>query len=436
MKILIIEQIKTKKTTYKPFEKTLLTAFSILPTLYVRRIDAITPKKHNVKVLNERYEPIEYSDEFDVVIIHSSIASVKRAYEIADEFRDKNVKVVMVGLHVSALPEEALQHADSVIQGRGEVNWLSFLKDFETDKIKKIYPPLPYDELSCRIPPTLVSLPGFMMVGAIEATRGCPVNCYFCPESNTPNGNKYYTRPIDQVIEELEKIPQKIIMFYDASLTINPSYTKELFKKMIPLKKKFFVNGNVNVLADDEELVKLSKKAGCVTWLIGFESISQETINSIGKNTNKVTIYKKAVDQIHKNKMAVIGDFMFGFDNDTTDVFKSTLNAINDLKLDVADFSIVTPFPGTALFKQLDKDERLLTKEWKKYNMFNVVFKPKNMTPEELINGVYFMYKNFYKPSESIKRTIKSLKYGIIPFFTVMARNIITSMRSSRIKKN
>ena len=134
--------------------------------------------------------------------------------------------------------------------------------------------------------------------------------------------------------------------------------------------------------------------------------------------------------------MAVIGDFMFGFDNDTIDVFKSTLNAINDLRLDVADFTIVTPFPGTPLFKQLDKDERLLTKEWKNYSMFNVVFKPKNMTPEELINGVYFIYKNFYRPSESIKRTIKSLKYGIIPFFSVMARNIITTMGSSRIKKN
>jgi radical SAM superfamily enzyme YgiQ (UPF0313 family) len=436
MKILLIEQIKTKKTTYKPFEKTLLTTFSILPTLYVRRIAAITPKKHNIKVLNERYEPIEYSSNYDVVIIHFSTTSAKRAYEIADEFRNKNVKVVLIGLHVSALPEEALQHADSIIQGRGEVNWLSFLKDFETDKIKKIYPPLPYDELSCRIPPTLVSLPGFIMVGAIEATRGCPINCNFCPESNTPNGNNYYTRPIDQVIEELKKIPQKIIMFYDASLTINPSYTKELFKKMIPLKKKFFLNGNVNVLADDEELVKLSKKAGCIAWLIGFESVSQETINSIGKNTNKVSIYKKAVDQIHKNKMAVIGDFMFGFDNDTNDVFKSTLNAIKDLKLDVADFTIVTPFPGTPLFKQLDKEERLLTKEWKNYSMYNVVFKPKNMTPEELINGVYFIYKNFYRPSESIKRIIRSLKYGIIPFFSVMARNIITTMGSTRIKKN
>ncbi len=205
---------------------------------------------------------------------------------------------------------------------------------------------------------------------------------------------------------------------------------------MKKIRKKFFCNGNVDKLANDIELVKLSKQAGCLAWLIGFESISQKTIEQAGKKTNKIEIYEKAVKNIHKNKMVVIGDFMFGFDNDKKDVFQNTIDAIKKLKIDIADFSILTPFPDTPIFNKLKNDDRIITNDWSKFNMHDVVFKPKNMTPEELKEGVKKMYNDYYSIKNSIRRIINSINLGFYPFFLVLFRNMLTSMGAKQFKKN
>lgn len=431
MNILIIENVSTGSTKYGLFDKTILTMFSILPTLYARQIKAITPKKHNTQLINERYDKIDYNQNYDIVNINYTTSTTPRAYQIADKFQKKDTTLALSGMHASALPEEAIQHADSVLIGRGETNWLEFLDDFEKKQIKRIYQPKPYKKIS--IPPTQIELPGFVINGAIEATRGCPYQCTFCPESNIPRGNIYYQRPVDDVIEEIKKLPYKTFNFYDNSLTINPTYTKTLFKKMKPLNKKFSCNGNSDVLANDIELVKLSKEAGCKSWLIGFESFQQETIELVGKKTNKIKEYQKAVENIHNNNMVVIGDFMFGFDTDTKDVFDNTLKMLKKLKIDAADFTILTPFPGTPIFETFEKEDRLLTKDWSKYNMRNVVFKPKNLTPQELTNGVRKMYKEFYSTPYAMKRIISSLKLGFYQFLLVFSRNFIANMNSKRL---
>ena len=434
MNILIIENINLQKYKYSFLEKTLLTSFTILPTIYPRRLAAITPKEYKVHVFNERYEELKINKKYDLINIHFNTASTKKAYEIADKFREKKVKVVLSGLHASALPDEAIKHSDSILFGRGEINWLTLLDDFKNNKLKKFYPPEDYKKLKIKIPPTNIKLPGFQITGAIEATRGCPYQCTFCPETNTPDGNKYYSRPIKEVIDEIKKIPQKTLIFYDNSLTINPDYTKELFKEMKKLRKKFFCNGNIDNLADDIELVELSKQAGCIAWLIGFESITQETITQAGKKTNKIEKYGKAVKNIHKNKMAVIADFMFGFDNDTKKVFDDTLKAINKLKIDVADFSILTPFPGTPIYNILKKENRILEDEWSKYNMYNVVFQPKNMNADELRFGVKKMYNTFYSNKNTIKRIIRSFRLGFYPFFLVLFRNLLANIGSKKVR--
>lgn len=430
MNILLIEQLKKSSQTSNQFLTRFLTTFSILPTLYIRRLDAITPDHHQVTILNERYQQRTISKMYDLVVIHFTTASSNTAYNVADEFKKLNVPVVLCGLHASALPDEALTHADSVLLGRGECNWLELLNDAEEKNLKKIYPPKPYQTKECHIPPTNVSLPGFVLMGAVEATRGCPYQCRFCPEGNTPYGEKFYTRPVDEVIDEIKHLPQKIFMFYDMSLTIDPAYTKQLFTKMKALNKRFFCNGNINVLAQDPSFVKLSKQAGCIGWLVGFESFQQQTLESIGKSTNKVNDYKKGVDLIHSQNMMVIGDFMFGFDTDEPTVFDSTLSMIKKLKIDAADFTIVTPFPGTPLFNQFQKEGRLLTTNWQKYTMFNPVFQPKQMTPKQLKNGVSKLYKQFYSPKQTITRILPSLARGIYPFFSVAGRNLLASFNA------
>ncbi len=431
MKILIVENIWIGDSKYGFFDKTLLNAFSILPTLYARMIAAITPKKHSVTVVNERYAKINFRETYDIVNINFTTSTALRAYDIAEKFRKKGITVVLSGLHASALPQEARKHADSVLLGWGEVNWLQLLEDFERNRLKPVYEPGKYDD-SVYIPPTNVELPGFVVSGAVEATRGCPYKCDFCPETNIPGGRHFYARPVEDVAAEIKALPQRTFTFYDLSLTINPGYTKSLFRKIRGLHKRFSCNGNADVLASDIELVRLSREAGCVSWLVGFESLSQQTLNEIGKDTNKVEEYAKAVKNIHDNGMIVVGSFMFGFDTDTKDVFDETLEMIKKLEIDIVDFCILTPYPGTPIFNRLEKEGRILTKDWSKYK-FNVVFMPKNISPAELLSGVRNIYRDFYSIPYTIKRVVKSVRLGFYPFILVLERNLAASMSHRRL---
>lgn len=431
MNILIVETVWMGGARYKFLDKTLLTAFSILPTLQAREYAAITPKHHTVSVANERYQAIDFDTRYDIVLINFVTSTASRAYTLADRFRKNGIPVVLSGFHASGLPEEAKNHADSVLIGRNEQGWLMVLHDLEQKQLQPFYHSPPYTT-SSNLPPTNVTLPGFVLTGAIEATRGCPYHCEFCPETAIQGGASFYKRPVSDVIAEIQSLPQKTLMFYDTSLTIDPAYTKELFRAMRGMKKNFFCNGNVDVLASDIELVRLSKQAGCVAWLIGFESIHQTTLQAIGKTTNTVDNYAQAIDNIHSNHMAVIGEFMFGFDTDTPEVFERTLHWIKDLTIDVADFSILTPFPGTPLFTRLADERRIRSNDWDSFNMAHVVFTPKQMTPEELRQGVQMMYHEFYKPSYTIKRIIQNLPRGLYPFFVVLMRNSVATLNSRR----
>jgi radical SAM superfamily enzyme YgiQ (UPF0313 family) len=432
MNILIVETVWMGDATYKFLDKMFLTAFSILPTLQAREIAAITPKGHKVTVVNERYTRINYDEHYDVVHINFVISTAPHAFEIADAFRKKHILVIMSGLHAAGLLEEAKQHADSIILGRPELAWPIALRDIEQRTLKPIYEAPPYDD-STHLPPVKISLPGFVATGALEATRGCPYHCEFCSETNATGASQYYERPVDDVIAEIKKIPQKTLMFYDSSLTIHPAYTKTLFKKMKGIRKRCFCNGNADVLARDEELVRLSKEAGCVAWLVGFESVSQQTLDAVGKKTNLVEDYTRAVKNIHRYGMIVIGCFMFGFDTDSPEVFEKTMQVVKDLDIDIADFSILTPFPGTPLYSKLETEGRILTKDWKYYNMGNVVFNPKHMSPEQLQNGVRMMYDRFYAPPYALKRVLRSLRWGVFPFIVMVARNMVAMMSRRRV---
>jgi radical SAM superfamily enzyme YgiQ (UPF0313 family) len=170
------------------------------------------------------------------------------------------------------------------------------------------------------------------------------------------------------------------------------------------LNKKFSCYGNINVLQNDDEFLNLASEAGCETWLIGFESVSRESIKYIGKNTNKVEEYISGVKKIRDYGMMVTGLFMFGFDTDKLDIFDSTLKAINQMELNRAAFSIVTPFPGTELFNEMEREGRILTKDWSKYNLRNVVFQPKNMSAEQLVKGRDSLVNEFYSLLNCLKR--------------------------------
>jgi radical SAM superfamily enzyme YgiQ (UPF0313 family) len=372
---------------------------------------ALTPEEYTVEIMEGGPYDLDFDEKYDMVGITCSTRYAFWAYEIADEFRKRDTFVVLGGWHPSALPEEAIKHANSVVIGEAEETWPQLLKDFKNGTTKTIYEPIrPVDTKI--IPRPMNIYPTGPILG-IQATRGCPYGCEFCAITNMKFRNVFRMRPVEDVIEEIKSLPGRIFNFHDNSLTINPKYTKQLFKEMRGLNKKFYGFGNINILGKDEELLKLASDAGCVGWLIGFESISQESLDIIGKKTNIVQTYLSSVKKIHDYGMIILGSFVFGFDGDTLDIFDSTDKFVQKSEIDVPDAMILTPYPGTPLYDRLKKEGRIMTNEWNKYNFEHVVFKPKNMTQQELLENTRHLYKKWHSnwPS-SIKRMIKSLRFG------------------------
>lgn len=373
------------------------------PCLTLQQIAGITPREHNVEIVDERYEKIRFDKHYDIVGISCLTYNSLRGYEIADIFRKKGVPVVFGGYHASLLPNEAKQHADSVVIGEAEIAWPQLLKDLKNGKLKQFY---------TGERPTADNIPSARhdigvytpFTEAIQASRGCPTGCEFCA-MNIVEGKIFRGRPVDNVIDEMKKIKAKNIFFADASLTIYPKYSKQLFRAMKEVNKKFECFGNINVLARDDEFLRLSKDAGVTKWYVGIESISQENIDQAGKGTNKVENYGKAIKKIKDHGMIVTGFFMFGFDFDTTSIFDRTLQAMNKWELDEASFSIVTPYPGTRLFERLEKEGRITSYDWPRYAEGNLNLKLKNMTEEELIAGIRRIAFDFYSVKNSFKRS-------------------------------
>jgi radical SAM superfamily enzyme YgiQ (UPF0313 family) len=381
----------------------------------------VTSDVHSIDIIDERMEKIDYDEDYDLVGITVMTNQAPKAYSISDEFRKRGKKVVLGGWHPSALPDEAIQHADSIIIGEAEELWPKLLNDVKKNKLEQIYRQEKPVDLS--LLPNFgngrIKQKGINSAVAIEATRGCPHGCNFCAISHSPGRRIFRMRPIDQVISEIQTIPQKYILFSDASMTINTKYTKELFREMKDIGKKFYCYGNANVLLKDEELLKLAQEAGCISWTIGFDSISQKSLDSIGKKTNVSNQYTSIIDKIHDFGMNIEGSFMFGFDADTPDIFDSTLNFICKSELDKAEFHILTPFPGTPIYDEYEKQNRIVNKDWSKYDGKNVVYKPKNLTAEDLLNGIQKMYNGFYNPSNIIRMIGRNVNKGLFPLITI-----------------
>jgi len=406
-------------------KKSFLSKFQY-PCLTLQQIAGITPPEHEVTIADERYENIKFDDHYDLIGISCLTYNSLRGYEIAKIFRKKGVPVAFGGYHASLLPEEAKKHADAVVIGEAEHSWPELIKDAQKGQLKPFY--RGKSPTAEEIPPARHDIGVYTyFTEAIQASRGCPTGCEFCA-MNIVEGKKFRGRPVDNVIEEMKSIKSKNIFFADASLTINPPYSKQLFKEMKGVGKKFQCFGNINVLAHDDEFLKLAREAGVTKWYVGIESISQANINLSGKGTNKVENYAQAVKKIKENGMAVCGFLMFGFDFDTPDIFEKTLHAIYDWGVDEASFSIITPYPGTRLFDRLEKEGRITNYDWSRYAEGNLNLKLKNMSEEELINGIRRMAGDFYSVKNSFSRSF--IGNGFSPINSIIKFVSAMSIRS------
>jgi len=407
--LLIFPRIEHGATTYSDKGSWSSILFGY-PIITLPHLAGITPKQHTIKIVNENYENINFDEPADLIGITSYTMTAPRVYEIADEFRRRGKKVVLGGYHPTAMPQEAIQHADSVVLGEAELTWPELIHDVEKGSLKQFYGPNPDFDMAA-IPPIRRDLiRQNPMIGAVQSTRGCPNQCEFCAIASFCK-HAVKQRPVKNVVEEIMQMPNRIFVIHDPSLTVNPTYSRELFKELIRQKihKGWVSNGNSNVLGKiDDEFLELAKKSGCVEWFVGFESVNQEALNGIKKTVNKVEDFKKTIKRLHQFGMAVQGGIIFGFDQDTPDIFDLTLEKMNEWELDAVEINILTPFPGTPLYDRLEREGRIISKDWKRYNQVDVVFKPKNMTEKELFEGSRRVAKQYYNMPNVIKRAVRT----------------------------
>ncbi len=372
-------------------------------------IAALTPSNWEVEILDARITPVDFRKEVDLVGITAFTAEIPSAYEIADGFKKRGVKVVMGGIHVSFLPEEALEHATSVVIGEAEPVWGELLQDVEKGELKSIYRSNRFIEMAGMSIPRRDLLNRKMYVSCfntIQATRGCPFHCEYCAVKEF-FGQKYRTRPVTEVIDEIREFDTRDFFFVDDNITGQPRYAKELFRALIPLKGVWGGQTTINI-AKDEELLDLYARSGGKYAFIGFETLSEENLQQINKSWNSPNGYKEAIKRIHKAGINILGSFIFGLDEDDPTVFKKTFDFIMENNIDAAQFHILTPFPGTHLYEAMEKAGRILDRDWAKYHTGEVVFRPKKITPDELQRGYWWAYRETYTIRNIMKRCLRS----------------------------
>ncbi|MCJ7743352.1 MAG: B12-binding domain-containing radical SAM protein [Dehalococcoidales bacterium] len=369
---------------------------ALIPPLGLAMVAALTPPDVEVSLTDENVTAIDFQKQTDLVGITALTITAQRAYEIADTFRAKGVKVVLGGIHPSVLPEEARQHADAIVIGEAEGVWPKVIEDFKANKLQGVYQQLER--------PSLVGLPiprrdlfakgAYYVRNTLSTTRGCPYSCAFCTVTSI-FGHTYRCRPVEEILREIETLSKKnFIVFLDDNIVGNPKFARELFHALIPYKIKWVAQASVTIARDDE-LLKLAADSGCISLFIGFESISPASLAAMGKKINMVDEYERVIKRIHSYGIAIHGFFIFGFDEEDEGVFQRTVHFAQKMRLETAQFDYLTPYPGTALGESRDRAGRVFTKDWARYG-YEPVFEPRSMTREMLQNGHDWVWSEFY----------------------------------------
>lgn len=367
---------------------------------------ALVPEELNaeVKIYDETAEAIPLDLDADIIGITCITGTSSRCYKFADYFRSKGKTVILGGVHPSLIPEEAKRHADSIILGLGEDNFPKALQDFKNGCLQPVYRQDTCTDIAGRPLPRkdLLKRSKYISINTVEAVRGCNHSCTFCAYP-AAFGKRVYTRPVEDVIDEIKSFKGKEVIFPDVNLIANVKYAKALFTAMIPLKKWWF-GLTTTAIGHNEELLDIFEKSGCKGLLIGFESVNQETQASIRKGTNKVHEYKELMDKLHDRGIMVMGCFSFGSDEDKLDVFKRTVDLCLEARIDLPRFSIITPFPGSEFYQELEDQGRIVERDWSLYDVEHCVYQPKQMTKEELEAGIAWAWKEVYSWKNIIKR--------------------------------
>ena len=429
MKILLISPtVDSEKRTNKAL---------MLPQLALYIIQGLTPPEHEVIVIEEEITPVDLEQECDLVAISCLTANAPRAYELCKEFKERGKTVVLGGVHPTILPDEALQHATSIVIGEAEGVWETLLEDFQNNNLKRQYHN-PTPDLGKYVPKDFTNIikKRLFKLIPIMTTRGCPYNCDFCCVTNL-FGKKIRHIPIENVVRDIKESGAKNFIFLDDNIIGNPKYAKELFRAIKPLKIKWVGQASVSLLVGDDELIQLAADSGCINLFFGLESVSEEQLKSMRKSIKEIKHLEIALKKIKKMGILIHASMVFGFDNDTKEVFDDTVRFLIKNKVSTVSFNVLTPYPGTKTYEDLKKENRLTTTDWRYYDHNTVVFKPRNMTPYELQIGKVNARKKFYSISSVLKRLSGNMYNPVLYFATNyghMKQVKVEAKRIARIK--
>lgn len=362
-----------------------------------------------IEIIDEGIEPLDPEKiEADIVGITVITGSAVRAYEIADKLRSRKIPVVLGGPHITLIPDDAEPHADALVIGYAEDAWPQLLLDFGAGKLQKRYVMQPDLSLANRPLPRrdLHKKNLYLTTHVFEATRGCIHSCDFCVVPSAW-GIKPFLKPVEDVVQDISQHWSRKIIFLDLNIIADKDYAAKLFEALIPLKINWF-GLSTTLLAKEPALLALAVKSGCTGLLMGFESISPTNLKNSKKGFNSPEEYKDLTSLLHRHGITLMACFTFGLDFDTPDVFMKTAKFAVSSGIDLPRFAIVTPFPNTALYKRLDAEGRILTRNWELYDAQHVVFRPAQMTPAQLYAGHEMAWKYTYSCRSILERFLKS----------------------------
>ncbi|MEM7518027.1 MAG: radical SAM protein, partial [Planctomycetota bacterium] len=375
---------------------------------------ALTPRRHDVRVLHQQVEPVQLETDADLVCLTFFSGFAEEAYRLADAFRARGKTVVVGGPHVTFWPDEAADHADSVVIGEAESVWEGLLLDAEDGKLQPRYvgearpmeglPTPRYDLLSDR----------FVVRRVVQATRGCPYTCSFCTVPGLQPG--FRVRPVEEVLADVRyeepgwnRWQRKVVWFWDDNLTVKRRWVKELLRGMIGLDRWWLTQASIDIVKD-EELLDLMQQSGCIGIFLGIESLKSASLVEAGKRQNRVEDYRAAVDALHARGICVMAGFIAGFDNDDAEGIVDMADQMQAIGIDVPFLSVLTPFRGTPLFDKLEGEGRLRDVEWGHTNGYNVAFEPERMSAEELLAAHRKLWRRAFGPKRTAARLARARK--------------------------
>ncbi|MGD2068659.1 MAG: radical SAM protein [Gemmatimonadota bacterium] len=427
MKIQLVNPAMGKRTGER-----YVRSWSMQP-LNIAVLSALTPDEHEVSFMDDRFDEVDYDVEADLVAIPVETYTARRAYSIARRFQDRGVPVVLGGIQASLVPEEVAAHGDSVMVGDAEHAWARIVTDAARGELRPRYDEARTSGELAHVRPdrSIYGERPYLPLAMVEAGRGCPFNCDFCAIAGSYEST-YRAKDIDAIVEDVAGLDSDLLYFVDDNFVSRPRRTRELAAAIRALDKRWFSHGSITMANDDDLLARMAE-SGCANILIGFESLDQATLEAMGKSWNTRRYeYGEALAKLRDHGITVYGTFVFGYDTQTLDDVKRTLEFAIEERLCLAAFNHLVPFPGTPLYRRLRAEGRLLDDDWwlsDEGSFGEVTFRPRNMTAEKLAEACYDARRDFYRFG-SVLRRARDFKANLRdPYsaFTYFAVNLVSN---------